>query len=206
MLLGIGSSSHDHLLLIHLLRHRAFRMFETTMYYATDQWDCIELYREKKHKRRKLIIQPRLGLAPFLLLLRQLNDDKAVQTHITKNPVKKQVDGQAFFFFSSRSTPNGQNFQSCFFGTEGKVRRRRRLGRTGLLGFISFASFFFGRKLPSGFDLWPVFSVPKIGNQLYWKLQTDSFHIRTLQLCFEDRTKISKANVLKGALMRNLAI
>ena len=177
MPLGIGSSSHDHLLLIHLLRHRAFRMFETTMYYATDQWwDCIELYREKKHKRRKLIIQPRLGLAPFLLLLRQLNDDKAVQTHITKNPVKKQVDGQAFFFFSSRSTPNGQNFQSCFFGTEGKVRRRRRLGRTGLLGvFISFASFSAENfQVVLIFDLF--FPYRKLENQLYWKADRQLSH------------------------------
>ena len=208
MPLGIGSSSHDHLLLIHLLRHRAFRMFETTMYYATDQWDCIELYREKKHKRRKLIIQARLGLAPFLLLPpTQWWCQSSTNTHTHHQKPSRVLMVKLFSSSLVVLLPNGQNFQSCFFGTEGKVRRRRRLGRTGLLGFISFASFFFGRKLPSGFDLWPVFSVPKIGNQLYWKLQTDSFHIRTLQLCFEDSwTKISKANVLKGALMRNLAI
>jgi len=64
--------------------------------------------------------------------------------------------------------PNGQNFQSCFFGTEGKVRRRRRLGRTGLLlgVFISFASFSAENfQVVLIFDLF--FPYRKLENQLY---------------------------------------
>lgn len=102
--------------------------------------------------------------------------------------------------------PNGQNFQSCFFGTEGKVRRRRRLGRTGLLGvFISFASF-----SAENFQVVLIFDL-FFPNR---KLEKKSAVLKgrqtafTFALCnfFEGKTKISKANVLKGALMRNLAI
>ena len=60
-------ASHDHLLLIHLLRHRAFRMFDDYIlcHGPAARLPAWQRASREKHKRRKLIIQARLGLAPF---------------------------------------------------------------------------------------------------------------------------------------------
>ena len=112
-------ASHDHLLLIHLLRHRAFRMFDDYIlcHGPAARLPAWQRASREKHKRRKLIIQARLGLAPFCFC----SWCQSRKPNITD----KKDGGQAFSALTLVILlPNGQNFQSCFFGTEQKVGKK----------------------------------------------------------------------------------